>query len=84
MGGEETDEGRRSSRALLRVFDGGSAAVDQATAGGQPARGWPTVGARAMAKPPDLVRLFLPTFTTLWLHQPVYYGVDRCGGWDME
>jgi hypothetical protein len=94
MGGEEADGGRRSSRALLRVSDGGSAAVDQATAGGQPGRGWLTAGARAMAKPPDLVRLFLPTFTALWLHQPVYHGVacsfrkragarDGCGGWDM-
>nr|CAD40885.1 OSJNBa0036B21.3 [Oryza sativa Japonica Group] len=54
MGGEEADGGRRSSRALLRVSDGGSAAVDQATAGGQPGRGWLTAGARAMAKPPDL------------------------------
>uniref|UniRef100_A0A0E0C2L5 Uncharacterized protein n=1 Tax=Oryza meridionalis TaxID=40149 RepID=A0A0E0C2L5_9ORYZ len=94
MGGEEADGGRRSSRALLRVFNGGSAALDQATAGGEPGRGWPTAGAHAIAKPPDLVRLFLPTFTALWLHQPVYHGVAcsfrrragacvGCGGLDM-
>lgn len=79
-GGGQPDEGADGREEANSGGEARGHCCGCSTVGGEPGRGWLTTGARAIAKPPDLVRLFLPTFTALWLHQPVYHGVARSGG----